>query len=138
MSGIAFGGGNAVIQHVTLRSMLYQKGFAPWNYASFLDHATELIFLQKVGGGYIFIHRMLLEHFAKVEPETIPESPVRISQSIDLANKPTLEELNPVSSEQVQTSKPESVSHKTCSNCQYKNQPEFNFCSKCGTALNSD
>jgi hypothetical protein len=64
--GLIFGGGNAVIQHLILRSMLYKKGFAPWNYARFLDYATELIFLQKVGGGYIFIHRMLLEHFAQV------------------------------------------------------------------------
>jgi hypothetical protein len=36
----------------------------PWNYARFLDYATERLFLQKVGGGYIFVHRMLLEHFA--------------------------------------------------------------------------
>ncbi|NEO55455.1 MAG: NACHT domain-containing protein [Okeania sp. SIO3B5] len=72
--GIAFGGGYAVIQHLTLRSMLYQKNFAPWNYARFLDYVTELIFMQKVGGGYIFIHRMLLEHFTKIEPETTPES----------------------------------------------------------------
>jgi hypothetical protein len=26
-------------------------------------------FLQKVGGGYIFIHRMLMEHFAQMELE---------------------------------------------------------------------
>ncbi|NET14913.1 MAG: zinc-ribbon domain-containing protein [Okeania sp. SIO1H6] len=24
-----------------------------------------------------------------------------------------------------------------CRNCQHKNPPKFNFCSKCGTALNS-
>ena len=30
----------------------------------FLDYAARLVFLQKVGGGYIFIHRLLLEHFA--------------------------------------------------------------------------
>jgi len=38
----------------------------PWNYASFLDYGTERLFLQKVGGGYMFIHRMLLEHFAQM------------------------------------------------------------------------
>ncbi|MDJ0592593.1 MAG: hypothetical protein QNJ72_21810 [Pleurocapsa sp. MO_226.B13] len=41
----------------------------PWNYARFLDYAAERIFLRKVGGGYIFIHRMLLEHFARMELE---------------------------------------------------------------------
>ena len=47
--------------------MLYRLGDAPWNYARFLDYATERLFLQKVGGGYIFIHRMLLEHFAQMD-----------------------------------------------------------------------
>ena len=35
------------------------------NHARFLDYAAERIFLQKVGGGYIFVHRTLLEHFAQ-------------------------------------------------------------------------
>jgi DNA polymerase III delta prime subunit len=58
------GGGKAVIQHVLLRNMLYQNGTMPWNYARFLRYCCDRIFLQKVGGGYIFIHRLLLEHFA--------------------------------------------------------------------------
>jgi len=64
-----FGGGRACIQHLTLRLILYQNVYIPWNYACFLDYATELIFLQKVGGGYIFIHRLLLEHFAQMAVE---------------------------------------------------------------------
>ncbi|MEH2253717.1 hypothetical protein [Nostoc sp.] len=43
------------------------KGNIPWNYDCFLNYATERIFLQKVGGGYIFIHRLLLEHFAQMD-----------------------------------------------------------------------
>jgi hypothetical protein len=62
-------GGKACIRHFTLRLILYYQGYIPWNYARFLDYATERIFLQKVGGGYIFIHRMLLEHFAQMELE---------------------------------------------------------------------
>ena len=30
----------------------------------FLDHATRLIILQPVGGGWVFIHRLLQEHLA--------------------------------------------------------------------------
>jgi hypothetical protein len=41
----------------------------PWNYARFLDHCCDRIFLQKVGGGYIFIHRLLMEHFAAMQFE---------------------------------------------------------------------
>lgn len=133
--GLFFGGGYAVVKHFVLRSMLYKKGVAPWNYARFLDYATELIFLQKVGGGYIFIHRMLLEHFAQVEPEQIPEGSVHVSQSIDLINASTIQEINPVSSEEVETSEPESVSYKICGNCQHENPSDSKFCSNCGTAL---
>ena len=54
------------IQHLSLRLILWWNHYIPWNYARFLDYATQLIFLQKVGGGYIFIHRLLLEHFARM------------------------------------------------------------------------
>jgi hypothetical protein len=60
-------GGKACLQHFTLRLILYCQGYIPWNYARFLDYAAERIFLQKVGGGYIFIHRLLLEHFAQMK-----------------------------------------------------------------------
>ncbi|PSO79721.1 MAG: NACHT domain-containing protein, partial [Cyanobacteria bacterium QS_5_48_63] len=56
--------GAACIQHFVLRALLWRQGVVPWNYARFLDYATERCFLQKVGGGYIFVHRLLLEHFA--------------------------------------------------------------------------
>jgi hypothetical protein len=60
------GSGLVCIQHFTLRLILWWDGYIPWNYARFLDYASERIFLQKVGGGYIFIHRLLLEHFAQM------------------------------------------------------------------------
>ncbi len=62
-------GGFACIQHFLLRWLLVVEDSIPWNYAHFLDYAAERIFLQKVGGGYIFIHRMLMEHFAHMELE---------------------------------------------------------------------
>jgi hypothetical protein len=49
--------------------MLYRLGYAPWNYTRFLKYATDRLFLQKVGGGYIFVHRMLMEHFAAMPLE---------------------------------------------------------------------
>ena len=59
-------GGGFFIQHWLLRLLLWRKGFAPLRYVRFLDYATERVFLRKVGGGYIFIHRMLMEHFASL------------------------------------------------------------------------
>jgi hypothetical protein len=65
--GVVFGGIGACVKHLTLRLMLHQKNFIPWDYARFLDYASDRLFLQKVGGGYIFIHRILLEHFAQMK-----------------------------------------------------------------------
>jgi eukaryotic-like serine/threonine-protein kinase len=59
--------GVVCIQHFTLRLILHRNNCIPWNYARFLDYASDRIFLQKVGGGYIFVHRKLLEHFARIE-----------------------------------------------------------------------
>ena len=64
--GLPFGG-YAVIQHYVLRFLLWREGFAPLRYVRFLDHAADLLFLRKVGGGYIFVHRMIMEHFAAME-----------------------------------------------------------------------
>ncbi len=74
VAGLAGGQGSVLaglvlIQHFTLRVILWLQGYTPWNYARFLDYAAERIFLRKVGGGYIFVHRMLQEHFAKIPLE---------------------------------------------------------------------
>ncbi|NTV62606.1 MAG: hypothetical protein HGA65_03585, partial [Oscillochloris sp.] len=64
---LAFGG-LAALQHVVLRWVLSYTGAAPWAYADFLDYCVERVLLRRVGGGYIFIHRTLLEYFAD-EPD---------------------------------------------------------------------
>jgi DNA polymerase III delta prime subunit len=51
--------GMAGIQHFTLRLILWCNGYIPWNYARFLNYATERKFLQRVGGRYQFIHKLL-------------------------------------------------------------------------------
>jgi hypothetical protein len=64
-------GGSAVIKHYALRLILWRKGYTPFNFIKFLDHSAKLIFLKKVGGGYIFIHRMLLDYFADIPTQDI-------------------------------------------------------------------
>jgi serine/threonine protein kinase len=58
---------SALLQHFSLRQALHRDGAIPQNYARFLDYTTDLIFLRKVGGGYIFVHRYLLEYFAELD-----------------------------------------------------------------------
>ena len=57
-------GGMACLKHVVLRLLLSTTGYVPLNYPNFLNYATECIILRKVGGGYIFVHRLLLEYLA--------------------------------------------------------------------------
>jgi hypothetical protein len=72
--GIAIGGlaamlngGMAVVRHYLLRWRLARMRVAPLDYTAFLDHACDRLgFLEHVGGGYMFIHRMVLEHFAEL------------------------------------------------------------------------
>jgi hypothetical protein len=60
-------GGLASFRHYVLRFLLWRAGAVPWRYVPFLDYAAECILLRKVGGGYIFIHRLLLEYFASLD-----------------------------------------------------------------------
>jgi hypothetical protein len=55
------------IQHFVLRFVLWCGGAIPWNYVDFLDLGVEHVLLQRVVGGYIFIHRLLLEYFAALD-----------------------------------------------------------------------
>jgi hypothetical protein len=61
------GGGQACVQHVSLRLVLFLSRAIPWDYARFLNYATDQMFLQRIGGRYRFIHKLLQDHFAKME-----------------------------------------------------------------------
>jgi DNA polymerase III delta prime subunit len=61
------GGGHACIQHFSLRLVLFFSRAIPWNYARFLNYATDRMFLQRIGGRYRFIHKLLQDHFAQME-----------------------------------------------------------------------
>ena len=63
--GLNRGLGDVIKQYV-LRLVLWRSGKTPFKFVPFLDYCAKLILLKKVGGGYIFIHRMLLEYFAKL------------------------------------------------------------------------
>jgi NACHT domain-containing protein len=66
-TGIILGmraGGFAFILHFVLRNTLKKQGILPADSIALLDYASRQILLQKVGGGYMFIHRLLAEYFA--------------------------------------------------------------------------
>lgn len=71
ISGLMTLGVEARIKYAILRSLLFLYNYAPLNYARFLDYCTDRIFLRKVGGGYIFVHRLLMEHFVSLTEDDI-------------------------------------------------------------------
>ena len=73
IGGLLVGGGRAVIQHFVLRFILFHSDTMPWNLTRFLNYCVDRIFLRKVGGGYIFIHRYLMEYFASLTEEDIKQ-----------------------------------------------------------------
>jgi hypothetical protein len=73
IAGSLFGSGN-VIKHLILRSLLWLHGDIPWRINRFLDYGASLVFLRKVGGSYIFTHRLLQRHFADLHtPSSKPD-----------------------------------------------------------------
>ncbi len=59
-------GGTALIQHLSLRIILYSNNRLPWDFARFLKYCVERRLLLCVGGSYRFLHRELLDHFAQL------------------------------------------------------------------------
>lgn len=57
------------IQGYLGRLILWISKKIPYKLIPFLDHCVDLIFLRRVGGGYIFVHRLLMEHFAEMYTE---------------------------------------------------------------------
>lgn len=70
VSGLGAGGlymgGLVFIRHYMTRVILWYLDEIPWMFEGFLNYATDKIFFFRVGGGYIFIHKLLLEHFSKL------------------------------------------------------------------------
>ncbi len=81
----------------------------PWNLVQFLDEATDCILLRRVGGGYSFVHRLILDYFASLDnPLTKPELP-----------QPS-----------------QAVLPRVCSACGYQEErPGARFCAGCGKSL---
>lgn len=70
VSGWMRNGGLTYIQHYSIRFLLWRNGNTPLNFINFLDYGVDRIFLRRVGGGYIFIHRLPMEYFASLGKET--------------------------------------------------------------------
>lgn len=57
-------GGVTVLRHFVIRFLLAHFRTFPLHAQAFLDDTTARILMHRVGGGYRFVHRRLLDHFA--------------------------------------------------------------------------
>jgi NACHT domain len=107
----AITGGLSTLRHYIIRLSLWRTQTFPLNGPRFLDDATIRILLRRVGGGYNFVHRLILDYFASlslVSPLIRPELP-----------QPS-----------------QVVPEKVCSACGYQaGRPEAQFCPRCGRSL---
>jgi hypothetical protein len=59
-------GGLFALRHLVARLFLWNSSSAPLRFTAFLENAKQLLFLRQVGGGYIFVHRLLREYFVSL------------------------------------------------------------------------
>jgi hypothetical protein len=62
-------GGDPLSSHIALRIVMAWNRYAPLRYDRLLDYATERLLLQRIGGRYRFMHKLLQEHFAAMSLE---------------------------------------------------------------------
>lgn len=65
--------GIALLGHWLSHIWLVRSGLVPRRQANFLNFAAQRMLMLKVGDGYMFAHRLLLEHFAQIEPTGRPD-----------------------------------------------------------------
>lgn len=64
--GVFFGmldGGDAFLLHYFLRVWIWRTGGMPVRLVGFLDEMGDRLLLHKIGGSYVFAHRLLQDHF---------------------------------------------------------------------------
>lgn len=72
-------GGAFCIQHFTVRLLLFSSDYIPWNYSQFLNYCSERLLLQRVGGRYLFIHKIFQDYFAQIQLKDINNENTRLS-----------------------------------------------------------
>ena len=128
--GMAFGlrgGGLACVKHVVLRLLLWRTWSIPWNYPRFLDYAAERTLLRKVRGGYIFLHRLLLDYFAVLEAPLVPHEPAEDREEIVSPVEVPLALTGPIAPDRLSELFP----------CGHELRSGARFCSVCGAPVPS-
>jgi len=87
IGGLIFGlflglirGGSAYINHYILRFFLWCSNVIPWHYIQFLNEAVDRILLERVNGGYRFIHPLFQDYFSSLDSTVSASAPASTPQ----------------------------------------------------------
>jgi hypothetical protein len=61
-------GGDGLVAHWLTRALMARVGILPLRLTRFLDLTVDRMLRIQADGGHAFVHRLLLEHFAGLEP----------------------------------------------------------------------
>ncbi|GAB3946800.1 hypothetical protein GCM10027614_40920 [Micromonospora vulcania] len=64
--------GQAFVLYWVVRLMLAHSGLGPLRLLTFLNFASTAMIVHRLGGGYLFHHRLLLEYFAQLDLSGVP------------------------------------------------------------------
>lgn len=101
-------GGLAVLRHYVIRLLLACSRTFPWNAPRFLDDATTRVLLLHIGGGYSFVHRLILDYFAAWDTMPTESALSHLCQA---------------------------VPSRVCECGYQESRPEARFCASCGKSL---
>ncbi|MCP4422188.1 MAG: hypothetical protein GY805_36715 [Chloroflexi bacterium] len=81
-------GGTTFLQHYILRWLISYNQVLPFPFSDkmltyLLDSFIERVFLRRVGCGWVFIHRTLLEYFAALHPDAQPPAGFTLNDNPD-------------------------------------------------------
>lgn len=75
-------GGVTLLRHALIRLLLARSRTFPWRARAFLDDTTARILMRRSGGGYSFVHRRLLDYFARSVPEMVEGTRASVSEDV--------------------------------------------------------
>jgi hypothetical protein len=109
-----------------VRFMLWRTKVISWGYVSFLNHLTHMHLLRHIGEVYTFMHRQLLEYFARLYTGKSPSLPL-----------PALPSPSSQGNEQAQdvTVRVLPQQSRLCPNCRFALPIQAKFCGRCGAKL---
>jgi hypothetical protein len=90
MIGLFFFGGGTVIEHYGTRLALAWAGTLPFplrdrRLVAFLDAMRDRLILTRLGGGWVFIHRELMDYLAT---EPFGSTPAKVEQTLQSGKPP--------------------------------------------------